>query len=459
MIRSILVASALVFVAVVARPVQANPPTPAQIEQAKKAFAEGKKLYDAKKYDEAVLKFKESYKLSQNPVLLYNIATAHDEAKEEDVALLYFRRFLREAPNANEDLRALATSRVAELEKKLAPNPGTVETTPSEPVKPEPARPDPGPRPPVVIKPPGTYSATDFEHQAVEVAPPGKPLDITAYVPEDSGFVVTLYFRTAGEGKFTSKVMKWRYKELVGRVPAPKMIGNALQYYIEVKDAAGAVVTRSGKSTSPNLVNIEAGAPQRFYPDFNEDGEVKTTTADVVARDDEDDPFGNKKPKAKQPDDDDTSIEIQPQVPGDGFADVGSQKFKYAKWGTTAGAATLLGLSVFAHLTASRYARSLEEESTRCGAPPCAPFDEYNQDLEASGKSYQTMSRWTLGLGVAAGVVAGYFWYKELTAKKRGGSRTAAKASESEGQTSWSVVPALDTRDGFFGGAAAWKRF
>src|SRR6185437_13434934 len=151
--------------------------------------------------------------------------------------------------------------RVKVLEQQFNPNPtpdpvGTPTTNP--------AKPETGPKPPIVIKPLGTYGAGDFEHQVIETAPPGKPLDITAFVPEDSGFVVTLYFRTAGEGKFSSKAMKWRYKELVGRVPAPKMIGNAVQYYIEVKDTAGNVVTRNGKSTSPNLVNLEAGATPRF---------------------------------------------------------------------------------------------------------------------------------------------------------------------------------------------------
>ena len=107
---------------------------------------------------------------------------------------------------------------------------------------------------------------TDFQHQVVEDAPPGKPLDITAFVPEDSGFTVTLYYRGAGDATFTAKPMKWHYKELVARIPAAKMSGSSIQYYIEVKDQAGTVVTRSGKSTSPNLVNIDASARAALLP-------------------------------------------------------------------------------------------------------------------------------------------------------------------------------------------------
>ena len=61
-------------------------------------------------------------------------------------------------------------------------------------------------------------------------------------------FSATLFYRSAGESKFATKPMKWRYKELVGRIPAAKMTGSAIQYYVEVKDATGEVVTRSGNT-------------------------------------------------------------------------------------------------------------------------------------------------------------------------------------------------------------------
>ena len=73
-------------------------PTPAQIEKAKKAFGEGKTLFEKGDFPEAVAKFKESYNLSKNPVLLYNIALANESAGQDDIALFYYRKFLTDAP-------------------------------------------------------------------------------------------------------------------------------------------------------------------------------------------------------------------------------------------------------------------------------------------------------------------------------------------------------------------------
>ena len=275
-ISSIVLGLAVAFSSVPAAHAGDNdPPTAADLDKAKKAFVEGKKLHEAGKLELAIEKFKESHKLSKNPLLLYNIALVMEQAQMEDLALMYYRRFLKEAP-ADAAQRPTVEASVKTLEAKLM---GGTQPTPPGPgpgeVKPNPVK---DPTKNISIKPPGTYKEDSFQHQVVDTAPPGKPLDVTAFVPEDSGFVVTLYYRTAGEGKWTQKVMKWRYKELVSRIPAPKMIGSAVQYYIDVKDSTGASVARSGKSTSPHQVLLEAGAQPRFYPDMTEDGDPKATT-------------------------------------------------------------------------------------------------------------------------------------------------------------------------------------
>lgn len=425
-------------------------PTPAQIAKAKKAFQEGKKLHEQKKLPEAIEKFKESYNLSKNPLLLYNIGLTMDEAGMEDLALFYYRKFLADAP-ADAQQRDVVSTRTKELEKKF--NPGASETNP-DPATTNPVPTKPEPKKPVVVKPAGTYSATDFQHEIVDAAPPAKPLDVTAFVPEDSGFTVTLYFRTAGEGKFASKEMRWRYKELVARIPAPKMIGDSVQYYIEVKDTTGAVIAKSGKSTSPNLVTLEAGAPQRFYPDFTEEGEAKVTEADVRARDDEDDPLNKNKKQVSQSSDDVVIQPVDNGPPGTGFRDVGSSKFKYMKWGSTAAAATFVGLGVYSYILAGNFASQLEDDSSECGAPPCKPFDKTAAGWESDGKRYQTYANVALGIGAVATLVAGYYWYKELTAKKRGELKVGSKAASPE--TSWVVVPSVGNNDAnYYGGAAA----
>ena len=61
-------------------------PSKEQLESAKKAFGEGKVLYDAGKFLEAVEKFKESYRLSRNALLLYNIGHTLDQAQGVEAA-------------------------------------------------------------------------------------------------------------------------------------------------------------------------------------------------------------------------------------------------------------------------------------------------------------------------------------------------------------------------------------
>lgn len=434
------------------------PPTPAQVEQAKKAFAEGKTLHEAKKYAEAIEKFKESYRLSKNPLLLYNIGFTMDEAKEADMALFYYRKFLKEAP-ADAPQRPQVTDRVKALEEQFSPTtaPATVGTDEKD-------KGEPGKKQPVIIKPPGTYSATDFEHTVVDTAPPAKPLDVSASVPEDSGFVVTLFFRTAGEGKYTSKEMKWRYKEVVGRIPPAKVIGNAVHYYIEVKDAASTLVTRSGKSTSPHLVNIDASAEARFYPDLSEDGETTLTATEIRDRDEEDDDPLNRTKKKPKPQLEIVKKEVKPEEPpkppGTGFIDVGSKKYAYTKWVSTGAAAALLAGSVVFYSQARKYSQDFEDDSGACGAPPCRQYDEYAKDLDSSGKRFQTLSKVAFGFGLAATAVAGVYWYRELRVTKRNTERNAAaKKAPPPEETTWNVTPVLGNPQTGFVGAAAMRQF
>ena len=446
--RSIIVlAIAFASLAIVApTPALAQQPSPGDITKAKAAFGEGKKLFDAGDFAEAAAKFKESYKLSKNPVLLYNIGYSNEKAGQDDIALFYYRKFLTDAPPEAAQ-RAEVVDKVKELEKKFSPGGGT-EPVKTEPVKTEPVKTEPvTPKGPIKIKPAGTYKDTDFQHNLIDTAPPKKPLDITASIPEDAGWTVTLNFRTAGEGKFTTKEMKWRYKELVGRVPAQKMLGESMQYYIEVKDQAGATVAKSGKSTSPNLVTLEAGAAPRFYPDFSEDGTVATTQA-TVGDDTEEDPLTGKKkaPKvvAVVPGPDGEFIDDPKPTGGQGLMDPGSKKFKYVLYGSSGAAIGLLGLSVTFYFLAGKQAGALEDDSLICGAPPCRMFDQYDRDLESAGKRNQSISNATLVLGIGAVGVAGYFWYKQLTSKKTNTERMSGKKPPPPEVSSWMIVPSID---------------
>jgi hypothetical protein len=365
-------------------------PTKDQIEAAKKAFGEGKELHDAGKLGEAVDKFKESYKLSKNPVLLYNIALTLDENKQSDDALFYYRKFLSDAP-ADAPQRKDVEARVKTLENdKLAAEMGKSSDT-----KPAPA--------PAPAKKATAFNVADFQHTVVEDAPPNKPLDISATVPEGSDVSVVLFYRAAGQPEFTAKPMKWHGKDLVARIPPAAVTGSSIQYYIEVKDLSGNKITSSGKPTEPNLINLDASAQEHSFGDFVDDVPVKEPKSDT------DDPLHRGSSSAAASDD--TSV----TATGDGFTDAGSKKFEYTKWGVTAGAVAFIGVGVMFDIMASKQADALVSDSTRGSCTPHCTFDAYDVGLQADGERDQMMSRIGLGIGIAGAAVAGYFWYRELT--------------------------------------------
>ncbi|MEO6771981.1 MAG: hypothetical protein ABI467_03050 [Kofleriaceae bacterium] len=424
-------------------------PTAEQLDAAKKAYGEGKQLHDQGKLSEAIEKFKESYRLSRNAVLLYNIGLTLDENKQSDNALFYYRKFLSDAP-PDAAQRKAATDRVKQLEteKLEADLNGKPADTQADTTKPAVTT-----KPEAKIKPAGTYQPTEFQHQVVEDAPPGKALDISAFVPEDSGWTVTLYYRGAGDAVFVAKPMSWHYHQLIARVPASKVTGSSIQYYVEVKDQAGTVVTRSGKSTSPNLINLDASAHQHYFPDFTDDTEGKTAGSTEATHHDDEDPL-NKHKHTDEPVE--TPAPVGPS--GEGFTDVGSNKFEKAKWGTTIGAVALVGVGVAFAVMAGNQASALSDDTKMvhgtCTALPC-PFDSYDADLQSAGQRDQTISNVAITFGVIGAVAAGYFWYRELSHKKHGDS-TSAKATSASPEMTWIVAPSFGDH---FSGAAAAVRF
>jgi hypothetical protein len=458
-VTRIIVCIAIALVSV--RPALADdaPPTAAQLEAAKKAFAEGTALHDAGNIHDAIEKFKESYRLTKNPLLLYNIGFTMDEASQKDpslkdLALFYYRKFLSDAPQ-NAAQRTTVADRVKALEKdKLEADLNAPPTTPTTPppttptIAPTtPTTPTEPPTRRIQIKPPGTYDIADFEHQVVDAAPPGKPLDVTAFVPEDSGWTVTLNYRGAGDASFTTKVMKWHYKELVARIPASKMAGSTIQYFIEVSDPRLVTatdptgkVTSSGKSASANLITIDASAQPRFFPDVTDEPGTTTSTGTT------------ENPIGPNPNPGGGTVDVPT---GNGLFDVGSKKFTYAKWGTTGGAAVLFAGSLIFYIQAGQQADALvsDAKSTHpgCAMLPCT-FDKYDRDLQSAGKLDQTLSQVTFGVGLVATAAAGYLWYRQLSHKSHGEAAATSKPAE---ETSWIVVPSIS--DGYAGAAAATR--
>ncbi len=342
-------------------------PSEEDMLKAKEHFTKGRELFDAQDFESAVDEFKESYKLSKNAVLLYNIGFTHDEIGDKQMAIFYYEKFLRDT-NKGAANRDVARKRLKELNKENQDS--TTETPP-------------------------TAQVTSFKHTVVDESPPGTPLDIVAIVPEGVPWRVIVNYRPAGQPKFISVEMHYRFKELVARIPAKDTMAKNIQYYIEVRDGSGKVLERSGQPTSPHIVYMEVGAKPRFYADPG---------TPVVANP--------------------VYVPQTPTTPVDksgGWLDAGSSKFDNLKWGATAGAAGLLVTSTVFYLVSSGYSSDLEQEAkeSRQGqcptGPPCKQFAQKQKDLLSLGDTYETIGTVTLGLGIAAAVGAGALWYLDIS--------------------------------------------
>tara|TARA_R110002096_G_scaffold299503_6_gene494250 strand:- start:176915 stop:178306 length:1392 start_codon:yes stop_codon:yes gene_type:complete len=388
-------------------PAEPTGPSPEDMLKAKEAFMKGRELFDAKDYENAVDQFKESYKLSKNPVLLYNIAFTHDEIGDAQLATLYYEKFLRDTDKgvANRDL---AQKRLKVLKKEAG---DTTDTT-------------------------DVAAVTAFKHAVVDEAPPGMPLDIVAVVPEGVPWRVVLHYRPAGVPKFTSVEMRYRFKELVARIPKSATSSKNVQYYLEVEDGSGKVLERSGEPTSPHIVYMEEGAKPRFYSDTaGGQSQVNTQITDP----DYPPGGGSSTGGGGGGGHIDTS---------GGWTDVQSSKFNKLKWGTTAGAATFILLSGTFYLISSNHSNTLEDEALKsqfgsCASTPCNQFAQKQKDLESLGQTYETLGTVGLALGAATAVAAGALWYMELTDK--GDSKNST--------TSLITVPTIG--DNYLGAAAS----
>src|SRR5687768_14984638 len=83
-------------------------------DQAKAKYAEGRVHYDVREYAEAIVKWKEAYKLFADPIYLYNIAQAYRLAGDCANATAFYKNYLRVA-EAADPLRPKAEKFLVEL--------------------------------------------------------------------------------------------------------------------------------------------------------------------------------------------------------------------------------------------------------------------------------------------------------------------------------------------------------
>ncbi len=73
---------------------------PAPDKTAEEHYEASKKLYNIEKYDEAIAELKKAYELSPDPIYLFNIGQALRKKNDCAGALDYYRKYLRDSPNA-----------------------------------------------------------------------------------------------------------------------------------------------------------------------------------------------------------------------------------------------------------------------------------------------------------------------------------------------------------------------
>ncbi|MBK9072995.1 MAG: hypothetical protein IPL79_18640 [Myxococcales bacterium] len=389
-----------------AEPAPAPAPVPAvdpadPLVLAKEAFGAGKAMFDAGEYPAAVEKFKEAYRLSKNPLLLYNIGLTYEKLGEDERAIFYYKKFLTDAP-ADAAPRGDAETRQAALEEKL--NPKKTKRRPSE------------------------YTAeTDYQHDLVEELPPGKPADFEVGVPSNARWSITLFYRPAGKSvwkrvRFTASEDDLWY----ARVPASAIRGTALQYYIEVKANDGTVLTRTGGLTSPNIIAISEDAAPMMLEAPAKPAKRKRGGDDDDGEEDDGEGDGESE------DDDYAARDDGPRSGSAGFLTPGTKSFNKTKWTVTAIGAGGLTLGLTFAILAGNKASKLEgiaarSRGTACdGGPPCEQWSTEYRDMAKSGARLEGYAKVGLGIGIVGAAVAGYYWYKDISsAEKKKAPRAA----------------------------------
>lgn len=131
-----------------AEPDAARPPTPEEDARARELFQLGDRLYQHGQYDAAIDAFREAWRLSHRPLMLFNLANAQERAGYLAEAVASLEGYVDHAP---EDERIAVANRIAALRERLRD-----EAHPPEPVQVPVAPEDPPPEDPRPVAPPPT---------------------------------------------------------------------------------------------------------------------------------------------------------------------------------------------------------------------------------------------------------------------------------------------------------------
>jgi tetratricopeptide (TPR) repeat protein len=137
-------AGILVFVLASQQPCPVDAASGDSKQEAKARFREAQKHYNLSEFSEALLEFKEAYRLQPDPVFLYNIGQCERQLGHLEEASRFYRSYLRENPKAanrqeverkideiDETLKAQAKSESTAVTPPPQPNPLPVPAAPA----------------------------------------------------------------------------------------------------------------------------------------------------------------------------------------------------------------------------------------------------------------------------------------------------------------------------------------
>lgn len=131
-----------------------------------------------------------------------------------------------------------------------------LEAANTTPVKVGPVGPDTGPTPPIEVN---CSTVMGVQHSALETAAANSVTPMVAYIGEDVVAArVSIMYRVEGSTDFSEAPMAKDGCKYTGNIPKEMVKGKMIHYYIAGLTSTGKVVSSSGSSQVPNLIEITA---------------------------------------------------------------------------------------------------------------------------------------------------------------------------------------------------------
>lgn len=198
--------------------------------EAKAHYDQGTVHFNLDEWPQAIDQFKAAYRVFPDATFLYNIAQCHRKMGNTADALSFYKKYLRERPEAPN--RAEVEKRIEELEASKAAQPAP--TVVSPPVAPAPTMPPAVAPPPAVTQEPVAPAAPLPATPPAQPTPSGEPTSGTSGLPlpppaaEVPAGVDVSSSAPAAEPASDSVFKKWWFWTAVGVVVAAGGVGTFL---------------------------------------------------------------------------------------------------------------------------------------------------------------------------------------------------------------------------------------